>query len=79
MYCPDWDFKQITLTKGDFIKYSKDMSCDIYMRFFDYEQCVYRNVNINKNIGYNTFEKVDNEASIDALRNKKGLVSGRIY
>ena len=55
------------------------MDCDIYMRFFDYEQCVYRNVNINKNIGYNTFEKVDNEASIDALRNKKGLVSGRIY
>lgn len=79
LYCPAWDFKQIVLTKGDFIEQSKNSECNIYMRFFDYEQCVYRNVNINKSIGYNSFEKVDSEADIDTLRAGKKLVSGRIY
>ena len=49
------------------------------MRFFDYDNCVYRNVNINKNSGYNDFKKRDNEQIIINLAQDNALMPGAIY
>lgn len=79
LYCPKWDFKSIVLTKGDFDKALKSEDCNIFMRFFDYDNCIYRNVNINKNSGYNDFKKQSNEQEITSLAKGNALIPGAVY
>ena len=49
------------------------------MRFFDYDSCIYRNVNINKNSGYNDFKKQSNEQEITSLAKGNALIPGAVY